>query len=643
MTDGFPVTRQRARQAASGRATALRIAAALLLASTGPTAFAVGPEPPDLCRDLATPLVLEGEPKLEDPEILAPCLAAVRSSDAAPWQVPVLHRESLERLRLGDYQGAVDVAREALAVALALDEPEVLRTATSLLGDTLFYFGDVGAALAAYERSHALLGSDVPAQERTLSLKNLGIAEMALGRPDRALWYLRDALDLARGDGTGALEFSILGNLGTVYRQLGSGQHALDAYTRALEVAERRGDPAERVDILLRIGVLERRLGFPEESIQTLEEAWELAKEYSDVPDRTWLRSELAGTYEIAGRSDRAIELLTENVARRGDGGNRTDQTLDLLSLGRLWAHADPRRSKEVFREARQAASGHAPHLEASALASLANAHRAEGDYEQAVQLALEAVTRLAPDPSIPPFESRRWVQREVFGSAVAALLNRHQPGDPEAAFDLAERSLAIDSLERLREAQIPLELDDSSREIFSDLLEVEKLLETLRSELDSASDTERREVARRLSLAETEHGALVSAARRANPRYAARHYPAVATAATTADLLPADTTLLVYYTLKDALALFLVRPGEVQGFRLPLDPARLQEKIVNYRELLAGPDESRWRLVSKRLHRDLLALVTPDLGEPIAHLIIVADGAIAGLPLETLMDPSRG
>lgn len=80
---------------------------------------------------------------------------------------------------------------------------------------------------------------------RSAALGNLGLIYSDLGRPDEALKYHREALEIDREIGYQQGIASDLGNIGVIYRGLGKSEEALKHHKDALEIFKRIGAQRE--------------------------------------------------------------------------------------------------------------------------------------------------------------------------------------------------------------------------------------------------------------------------------------------------------------------------------------------------------------------------------------------------------------
>jgi tetratricopeptide (TPR) repeat protein len=105
-------------------------------------------------------------------------------------------------LRRGEYQAAVEQAREAIGTGQS-DDPELLGRAEITLGEALWRLGDAAGALSAFERAEALLAAGEP--RFLLALLHVWSEVLeAEGRLAEALQVLRRAADIsAAGGATG--------------------------------------------------------------------------------------------------------------------------------------------------------------------------------------------------------------------------------------------------------------------------------------------------------------------------------------------------------------------------------------------------------------------------------------------------------
>ncbi|MEM7588215.1 MAG: tetratricopeptide repeat protein [Acidobacteriota bacterium] len=558
--------------------------------------------------------------------LLQPCLAVARQGEPEPWKVEIRIALAVGALGAGDYRRGLELAREAVAQTTRLDDRALRIEALNTEADMHFYLGDLESALATFERAAALHETGDDPVSQAITLKNIGVTENNMGRPERALWSLKRARELAPEDEPAhELWISILGNLGAVYERLGAAELALGAYQEALEHVELRENPEERVDILLRLGRLYLDQGLVTQAVATLEQGQALAAVHSAVPNRAWLASILADAYQLAGRLDEARELMVENVRLRRLAGSPPHMAVDLIDLGSLEQEASPRRAEALFAEALAWVDGRLPQLASWALAKQAELRLAAGETEQAVALAQRAVTTLEGVYSAPEAVAGGLPRHGVYPTALAALLERGSPADYRQAFAYAEQALSKAMLRRLMLERLTIDplAGETGETLAGEPLDpelerkrraLEERLQRLQQQLDPNAETAP-ETLDLLAEARAEHEALIRLIRQHSPHFAALRYPVPLTVDQARDLLDERTALVTYVPLLgDELAVFVLDLQTLEVVRLPAERRELASRTrtmrLNDKRYTLSSHFKRAGIVSRHAYRAILRLL---------------------------------
>ncbi|MDB1087546.1 BTAD domain-containing putative transcriptional regulator [Streptomyces sp. ACA25] len=181
-------------------------------------------------------------------------LALAREALALAHQLGLPAREALARLRLGavhERLGDYPQAHHCLAGALTLAEEtgsRLVKARCHPLGHVLWQLGRPEDALACVRRCvRVARGSgDKPAQ--TSALNALGRLQLLGERPDQALGHHAEALATARGTGERYEEAQAHAGLGAAHSALGDGPTAREHRLAALALHRALGTPEARTD-----------------------------------------------------------------------------------------------------------------------------------------------------------------------------------------------------------------------------------------------------------------------------------------------------------------------------------------------------------------------------------------------------------
>lgn len=113
---------------------------------------------------------------------------------------------------------------------------------------------------------------------KSTALGNIGNIYHNLGKPDEALEYYQQALEINRKLGYEQGAAYNLNNIGTLYNELGKHNEALKCQEEALEISRKFKDEQAIANSLTNIGIIYTDSGKPEEALKLFQEALEINK-----------------------------------------------------------------------------------------------------------------------------------------------------------------------------------------------------------------------------------------------------------------------------------------------------------------------------------------------------------------------------
>jgi CHAT domain-containing protein/Tfp pilus assembly protein PilF len=611
------------------------------LAVVGAPAAAVARSPP-ACAVLESPL----GPSSPAPEVahalaqLEECLRGLRASGENPSGAG-RHREAealatLAELRglEGNWDASLVAAEQAGAAARAAGDVGLASRADTARGDALFYLWRFEDAVAAFEG--ALAGVTVLGDRHAeaMQLKNIGIAQAALGRRDLALVRLEEALERQPAGDDDGLGVSVLGNLGTIYARLGAPRSARRAYLGALELARKSGRPSEVSDVLGRLGHLGLELDRWEEArrffLDALAEA-ERAGPTAALP----LLEGAAYADEKTGHEEDAEEKLERLLAAHRRLGNVPATCLALADLAAFRERHRPELALDTYREAESLGERAGARCRWEALAGHGRLAQKEGDRDLAIEKYLLAIADVEERwrRAVSDFDRMGLASaaEPTFRGLVELLVERG-----EARGDRADLELAFAVLERGRAPGLTRAIAEARLPAAPSIRGLEEQIRTLERRIESPGDgdADRDELEDVLAQREAQLDEHLRNARRAAGRRAELRPLAAAEASR---LLPPATALVSYLVGENGSLAFVVTGDGLRVVRLPARRVALAEQVEGFVDLLREPGWRGWAPVGHRLYRDLVAPWLEDLEPGIDTLVIVPDPALGSLPFEAL------
>ena len=267
----------------------------------------------------------------------------------ARTRIRIASYQGIAAFREGDSQSAAACYRQALALAEQYALDDQLPTVLLNVGTAAQLAGDLGEALASYERG-LLLAEAIGKRSTELTLRfNLANLHVVIGLADRAAHIVDDVEVLAREERMAHFETACTALRGEIallrgrpdaaarafaaaaeaHAAVGSGREAaearvhlavalraggdLDGAARAVAEVLRRTETADvRARALLESGRIDRARGRPTDALRSLEDAQRLASNAGDRLLEAEIEAELAACAEAAG----AVELAASRRAR---------------------------------------------------------------------------------------------------------------------------------------------------------------------------------------------------------------------------------------------------------------------------------------------------------------------------------------
>ncbi len=227
----------------------------------------------------------------------------------------VLYWLSLLRGQKGDYSGALDAARDGLAVAqrLGFRTAEVFHLAS--IGQFYHAMGQDERSLAYSKKALLMSQKYVGKWSQEECLNSIGVVYMERGLYREALEYFKLGLSHIRRISHLREEPRCLYNVGLAYYQLGMPGQARDYFERALREAERTGQRTVRGMTLNRLGDLALLEGDRSRSRDSYRAAARIGAETAHPPIRWQSAAGLGALLETEGSPLEAAALYREAVA----------------------------------------------------------------------------------------------------------------------------------------------------------------------------------------------------------------------------------------------------------------------------------------------------------------------------------------
>lgn len=573
---------------------------------------------------------------------------AARERALATWRElgeAALKAEALERIARyhyvrGEYRQAATLYNEAADAFARAGDPRWEAITRTNVGANLLPLAEMRAATEQYDRALFLARREEDPLTQAKALHGLGQIAQEEGNLQQAFDDYREAFALWPKDDRNLRPYT-LHNLGALYLNLGDESQGRDLLLEALGAWQPK-ELAWRATTLSQLGRLAQESGHLDKARQYFKDA--LSLEPGGCGSAVKL-ARLALVEQALRERPVADEHLAEALKVLGSRScSRSAPTVYQYAAAITEQRGEPAAARAEYRRSQALFAAQGDRLgEAQALTGLARSERALGDREAALQASRQALDFLE---GVRPTVLREDLRMSFFATT-QGLFDFHidllmEMGEKEKAWITAERARAraLGDLLAERDTSLPKDAATVPAAQERDLQRQLNLLESQRLRTNEEDTRKlqslRQGIATLVADLESARGEL----RRRNPRRASLLQPEpISLAVVRRELLDGETVLLEYRLGEPASTLWAVSRDAFETARLP--PRRELERRT--REAASQISSSEWPRryppALCELSRMLLGGVAPALAH--RRLVVIADGALAGLPFGALPDPA--
>jgi|GEM_PF-688218 len=545
------------------------------------------------------------------------------------WQGIVLGNMADVDLEIGDSKGALESAKESLAIARELSDDYGVAFTETTIGEIYQGRGEYQSALTAYY--HVLDSIQLVSYPQVAGevWDDLGQLYSQLGDWERAGNAYRHALPILRKDGDGINEIDALNHLGQLALHSGNVGQAQRYFRQGL--ARAKSQKLVREETFLRIGLAQTclRMHCSEDPLTTLSLAGQAAQKIHQVDGEAAVNSAVGDVLAARHDDSGSMQAYAQSRALWQSVPNSVAVAAVEAKMARLDVEQGrlPQARLQIYKTL-DAVEASRAHIDSDALRTTYLTSK-QGYYDLAVNILMRL------DRKFP---------------------NR---GYAEEAWTVAERARArtlLDDLMQGSESHHPI--GDEPLRKTSAALEVK--IEETENQLSHLASSPA-DIARGQLLEHSIHRMLLRAdqlesrVRAANPAYHALvESSRVSASRFRRTVLDRRTALLEYWTGKTDCYLWVLTRSGVRSFQLP-DRRVLDARVDAYRQSLlardqfvAGEDiqarQLRIQHADARLSvqsKELAAILLPArFGFDIQRILIVADGSLLSMPFAALELP---
>lgn len=559
-----------------------------------------------------------------------------------------------------DYQRAKEYSEQSILIAdsakpsdvPAASYPDNFGRARALqtLGEMDLHFGDHEAAIAKLEQALGLY-QELNGQSSNYSYyiaavyAALGRVYPEIGEYARALFYLNQALDLAKVSSNQNSIALILNSIGYLYLEQEDYAQAKEHFDRSLKIYLLAKNQVEASRVLLNLGVVEQRQAHYDAALAQFKLSLLTAKA-SQNTDVQIAAGEGVGVVLTAKRNlTEALAILNESLSTAKQSGNKTRE------IELTWRSAQTLYEMENYGEAASrgeasvslARSAHLPKLEYLATTTLGQVYAAQGKVEPAKEQLVRATQQL---------ESLR---DQVAGRETASQLYfENKLTSYHSLVDiLAQQRKPVEALlyaERAK-ARVLLDVVSGSKIDFSKSLTPVERDQQLRLNRNIADLNERAKrsvgpvgdpLYSQLDTARLEYQAFQDSIYITHPDLRRRSGRTTElSAAEVPDSTATDTAYLEYVVTKGKVWLFVLTKDssnggtDVRSYQLGIEPRELLNKVNLFHDRLANR-HPEYASLALELYRVLLSPAEIQLRH--STYCIVPDSFLWNLPFQALM-----
>ncbi|MDP6439997.1 MAG: CHAT domain-containing tetratricopeptide repeat protein, partial [Candidatus Brocadiia bacterium] len=420
--------------------------------------------------------------------------------------------------------------------------------------------------------------------------------------------------------------------LGLIYWELNEFDRAHEALDEAVRQAWRAEMPLEAASAHNNRGIVFRRQKKYRQALASMDEALKIDERLRSRWGQGYDHRNIGITLHRMGYHEEAARHLETAVRLSGEIDDAVNLTRALYALGDLRLSQERLDDAEelLTRALESARAVYMPEVEWRALRGLGLIRKAKGDRAGAIEhvgAAVEVVESVREGLKVEEFRSGFLTNKmDLYEDMVGLLLDA---GRAEDALSYAERSRSRNFLDILARQSFELKTD-RERRLYEDqgalAREIRSLTTTLRQEKDEKA---RAALAEELQKRRKRFADLLVEIRAANPQLSSFVSVEVVPVRELAEALGEDVSLVVYYVMKDEVAIWVVRGGELTVRRVKVDRRRLTEQVRAYRLMVQRRELlDEVRVASQALHALLLAPVED---------VIAGSGAVGIVPHRAL------
>ncbi|MDM8527827.1 CHAT domain-containing tetratricopeptide repeat protein [Anaerolineales bacterium HSG24] len=488
------------------------------------------------------------------------------------------------------------------------------------------------------------------------AINGLGRLDMVFGNYEQASERFNQALTLAQEIEDKQGEVSTLTYLGQLYSAQGDYEAALEAYQQALPIFQVSDNKTNLVVLYNSMGKLYFRQGDYEQALNAFQQTLAMAQKIGDRRMEAIAFEGIGAIYYQQGDFDQALDLFKQSLAIFQEIGGKNRKASLFGNIGVVYHSQGDYEQAQIFYQQslslyQEIGLTNDEIMILNYLGQLyvawGNVEEARKSYEQLIDLSEQVGgQQVQPDDWSLPFASQRVDQYEAMIRLLVMSIGSPEPKEAFAYVQRAKARAFLNQMGNVRpqpRSQAEGKMRELEENIRQTLLWIdwqisgEGAIGLQRVERDSSSLSSQELKDRRDDL-QKQHQDLLKQIIKENPQYDSLVMIEPASLSQIQKQLPADTTLVEYYLLREYnQGLVFVITAHDFKWQL-LDMSQLESTIENF-HLGIKQDTYSQQVpdTMKTLYTQLIEPIEDNLTTP--HLLIAPHGQLHYLPFAALHD----
>lgn len=229
-----------------------------------------------------------------------------RDSEAEAEKVDLLLKLG-KKYEYRDPQKSLEIGRDALQIALELQDRKKEAQALDNIGYGLFFLSDYDSAAVYFRQSQQIDRETGDREGLVYSLNGMNMVYRERGELDKAFSYCQQALEIALETEDDLVKATVYNSMGNLYRETSEYDRAMDYYQLCLEIVKNTDDMSRQAGTLMNMAVLKKIIGENKDALAYANQGLELMRTAGDSLGVASLYTTIGTIYQNIGYNEKAI------------------------------------------------------------------------------------------------------------------------------------------------------------------------------------------------------------------------------------------------------------------------------------------------------------------------------------------------